>query len=264
MPALIEPPRSIGLHLRQGSDHVAAVDAVDHLDPGRSVEHEGEVVRGLLVPGHERRAAARGRPWPGSSADRSKADHHPAVALDPLVVDAAEAAGQEGGEDQADGHRLAVAEAGPRASSPKAGGLQGVGQGVAVVEHHPPVPLALVGRHHVGLDGDAAGHLLVERQLEQRRTDDRSPRRVGPSKAYLAISPRPEAHSRGGRVASTSVSHSTALGCQKAPTRFFPSGRFTPGLATDGRVDLGQQGGGHVDVGHAPVERRRRRSRPGR
>ena len=49
-------------------------------------------------------------------------------------------------------------------------------------------------------------------------------------KWYLAISPRPDVYSRGGRVARTSVSQSTAEGCQKAPTRFLPSGRFTPVL----------------------------------
>ena len=53
---------------------------------------------------------------------------------------------------------------------------------------------------------------------------------ASPRKAYLAISPRPQAHSRGGSDDSVSVSQSTALGCQKAPTRFLPSGRFTPVL----------------------------------
>ena len=89
---------------------------------------------------------------------------------------------------------------------------------------------------------------------------------ASPRKAYLAISPRPQAHSRGGSDARVSVSHSTALGCQKAPTRFLPSGRLTPGLAADGGVDLGQQRGGDVQVRRAPVvggggEARRRRSR---
>ncbi len=53
---------------------------------------------------------------------------------------------------------------------------------------------------------------------------------ASPRKAYLAISPRPQAHSRGGRDDRVSVSHSTALGCQNAPTRFLPSGRLTPVL----------------------------------
>jgi hypothetical protein len=51
-----------------------------------------------------------------------------------------------------------------------------------------------------------------------------------PKKAYLAISPLPQAHSRGGNESRVSVSHRTAPGCQKAPIRFFPSGRFTPVL----------------------------------
>ena len=100
-----------------------------------------------------------------------------------------------------------------------------MGQGVPVVEHHPATALALVGRHHLRLDRHATGHLLVERQLEQGGVG------LGAvKKAYLAISPRPQAHSRGGSVASVSVSHSTAAGCQNAPTRFLPSGRLTPVL----------------------------------
>ena len=52
--------------------------------------------------------------------------------------------------------------------------------------------------------------------------------RATPRKAYLAISPRPTAHSRAGRVDKRSVSHRTAAGCQNAPTKFLPSGMLTP------------------------------------
>ena len=39
----------------------------------------------------------------------------------------------------------------------------------------------------------------------------------------------------------------TAVGWWKAPTRFLPSGRSTPGLPADRRVDLGDQRGRHLD-----------------
>ena len=150
--------------------------------------------------------------------------------VDPLVVDAPEPPGQQGGEDQADGHRLTVAEV-EAGIGIEGDGLQGVGQGVAVVEDHPPVALPLVGRHHLGLDGHAPGHLLGQAAGRAGRRRVATVRgRSRPRNAYLAISPRPDAHSRGGRVDSTSVSHRTALGCQNAPTRFFPSGRLTPVL----------------------------------
>ena len=64
-----------------------------------------------------------------------------------------------GGVDQPDGDGLAVAEV------VGAGGLDGVGQGVAVVEDRPSAALALVGRHDLGLDPDALGDLFVERQV---------------------------------------------------------------------------------------------------
>ena len=72
-------------------------------------------------------------------------------------------------------------------------------------------------------------------------------------KWYLAISPSPLRRSRSGSVGQgVGVAH-TAAGCQKAPTRFLPSGRLTPGLAADGGVDHAEQRGGHVHHAHAPV-----------
>ena len=61
----------------------------------------------------------------------------------------------------------------------------------------------------------------------------------------------PAENSRGGSVASVSRSATTSLGWWKAPTRFLPSGRFTPGLAADRAVDHGQQRGRHLDEGDA-------------
>jgi hypothetical protein len=77
---------------------------------------------------------------------------------DPLGVDAAERVGQFGGVDEADGHGLAVAQVVP------ADRLEGVGQGVAVVEDGPAATLVLVRGDDVGLDAHARGDLLVERQ----------------------------------------------------------------------------------------------------
>ncbi len=44
----------------------------------------------------------------------------------------------------------------------------------------------------------------------------------------MAISPRPDDHSRAGSELRAWMSQITADGCQKAPTRFLPWGRFTP------------------------------------
>ena len=61
-------------------------------------------------------------------------------------------------------------------------------------------------------------------------TLNKAEKHYSPTTRYrdFAISPQPLRYSLGGRAASTSVSHRTATGCQKAPTRFFPSGRLTP------------------------------------
>src|SRR5205085_11707087 len=69
---------------------------------------------------------------------------------------------------------------------------------------------------------------LMATHLATRSSRLQSTSASPPRKWYLAISPSPLRYSRGGSVSSTSVSLSTAEGCQKAPTRFFPSGRLTP------------------------------------
>ena len=46
-----------------------------------------------------------------------------------------------------------------------AGGFDGVSERVAVVEDGPPPSLAFVGHHHVGLDLDAGGDSLVDREF---------------------------------------------------------------------------------------------------
>ena len=46
----------------------------------------------------------------------------------------------------------------------------------------------------------------------------------------FTLSINPARSSRSGSVPSTPISANTARGCKKFPTRFFPSGRFTPTL----------------------------------
>ena len=74
----------------------------------------------------------------------------------------------------------------------------------------------------------------------------------------MAISPRPEAHSRGGKVASDLgvAQHRPRL--PESPDQILALGQVDPGLSADGRIDLGQQRGGDVHVGGAPVEGCRR------
>ncbi len=67
----------------------------------------------------------------------------PAVLGDPVLVDAPEPLRQQGGEEDPDGHRLAVAQV-PVGVVGLARPLERVGQGVAVVEDHAAAALALV------------------------------------------------------------------------------------------------------------------------
>ncbi len=99
------------------------------------------------------------------------------------------------------------------------GGLEGMCQRVAVVEDHAAIPFTLVGRHDVGFDGHAPRHLLLHLRLGPGRLAQEGVLR------HLAL---PTGPLPGWSVVRVSVSQSTALGCQNAPTRFFPSGRFTP------------------------------------
>ena len=86
-----------------------------------------------------------------------------------------------------------------------------------------------------------------------RSSRSSSSRSTSVRKWYLASSPWPERSSRGGSVARASRSQSTALGCQYAPTRFLPSGRFTPVLPPTAASTMAEQRGGHVHDGDAAV-----------
>ncbi|GAA3435875.1 hypothetical protein GCM10018954_054820 [Kutzneria kofuensis] len=77
-------------------------------------------------------------------------------------------------------------------AQPESGGqFERVAQGVAVVEQVPLAGIPLVLRHDPGLEGDAGGNLLFERQPAQV---------TAPMKWQRAISPRPFSISRRGRV----------------------------------------------------------------
>ena len=63
------------------------------------------------------------------------------------------------------------------------------------------------------------------------RASNSSDNRSSPVKKwYFAISPLPQRCSRAGSVSSMAVSHTTPVGCQKAPTKFLPAARLTPVL----------------------------------
>ncbi len=227
----------------------AGVDVVHDLDADGTVEHERQPVERLLVAAHQRQEFVGVEPGRWGDHQVVLARHDPAVLVDAGLIDAAEFARQFGGEDQPDRHRLTVREV------VVGGDLEGVGQRVAVVEQRPPAAFALVGRHDLGLDLDAAGDPIGEVQASRS-----SPVR----KWYLAISPSPQRISRAGSVSSASRSQITPDGCQNAPTRFLPSGQVDGGLAADGRIDHPEQRGRR----RAPPACRdaswRRRTRPRR
>ena len=92
---------------------------------------------------------------------------------------------------------------------------------------------------------DAARHLLVDRPGR--------PSGASPKKAYLAISPRaagPLPRRQGGQRLGV-AQHGARL--PEGAHQVLALGQVHAGLAADGRVDLGQQRGGDVHVGRAPV-----------
>ena len=108
------------------------------------------------------------RSWSSAGGQRGVelvGGQHAVVLGDAGVVDAPEAAAERGRVGEADGDRLAVAQV--------VGGLdlEGVGEGVAVVQDGPTAAvarvLALVAGHHVGLDPHGRGDALVEVEGQQ-------------------------------------------------------------------------------------------------
>lgn len=235
-------------HVRQGSDHVVAAHAPHHLDAGGAVEDEGEVALGLLVPCHEGQQPLRvgtGR----QAGGEAEGGHDPAVVLDGGSVDPPQTPGEQRGEHEADGDRLAVAQ--PAVGSvPEGRRLEGVGQGVPVVEHGAAPAFALVLLDHGGLDGRAAQHLFLDGIAGPGRPQGRGhahQRVLG----HLAPPAGPLAPGQGGQDLGV-AQHRPWL--PERTDQVLALGQVDPRLAADGRVDLGQQGGGHVDVGRPPVE----------
>ena len=167
------------------------------------------------------------------------------------VVETPDAAGQLGGEDQPDADRLAVAPAVALAA------LDGVAEGVAVVEDLAQVGLAQVGGHDVALDPDRADDELRRARRRSGRAPPRGRPRRGRGSRGSAMNPvlitsaMPAASSARLTVARVSRSAITAVGSWKAPTRFLPAAGVDAGLAADGGVDHREQGGRHVDDPHA-------------
>jgi len=166
-----------------------------------------------------------------------------AVLIDPLGIDAAQALGEHGREHEPDGDRLPVAEV------VVTGGLQGMAQGVAVVQHRTATALALVTRNHVGLDGDAPGDALVQVAVDQR---------FAAQEVVLGHLAQP-APVLAGRQRLEHLG--VAQHCRRLPEgahQILPLGQIDAGLPADGGVDLAQQGGRHRNPPNAPVIHGRR------
>ena len=148
------------------------------------------------------------------------------------------------GEHEPYGDGLAVPQVG---GGRDALGLEGMSQRVPVVEGHPPAVLALVGRHDLGLDGDAAGHLLVDRELEQRGVGHLAQERV---LRHLAAATGPVAGGQR-RERRRVTQHGGRL--PERAGQVLALGQVHPGLAPDRRVDLAQERGGHVHICGAAV-----------
>ena len=80
-----------------------------------------------------------------------------------------------------------------------------------------------------------------------------SARGASPRKAYLATSPRPQAHSRGGSDDERLGVAQHRLGLPEGADEVLALGQVDAGLAADGGVDLRQQRGGDVHVRRAAV-----------
>ena len=203
----------------------AAVDATHGLDAAGAVEDEGQVLLGLLVPAHERRPAPSASAPAGRSAARSKL---PTTERWSAPRGASSIRPRRWASRAAKTRPTATASPWRRSQSgrrSKRRGLEGVGQGVAVVEEHPPAALALVGGHDRRLDGRAAGHLLLDGQVGRRPSGGVDPGRRTWRSRRARRPTRAAAAWRGSRCRTA-----RPPGCQKAPTRFLPSGRLTPVL----------------------------------
>ena len=94
----------------------------------------------------------------GQPRRQAVAIDHPAVRRHAVLVYAAQQQRRLCRVDQPDGDRFAMAQV------VAAGRLQGVGQRVAVVQHHATSRLTLVGGHHLGFDSHRGGYAPIQRQ----------------------------------------------------------------------------------------------------
>ena len=94
--------------------------------------------------------------------------------------------------------------------------------------------------------------IWTQRRLARRSGVHRGGPRRGSDTRDLAD---PHWNSRCGSVSRVSVSQITAEGCQNAPTRFLPSGRFTRSFRRCG-IDLAEKGGRHRHEPDASVVHR--------
>src|SRR5690606_36007576 len=134
--------RSGSSHDLQGVAHHDRVDPGDDLDAVGPVEGEGEPVECLLIAPHDRHQLVGGDPV-GQAGRQVVGRHDPAVLGDRCDVDPAHGVCQLRGVDEAHRHGLAVAQV------VAADRLEGVGEGVAVVQDGPATALTFVGGHHV-------------------------------------------------------------------------------------------------------------------
>ncbi len=141
-----------------------------------------------------------------------------------------------------------ISRAGRRGRGLQGRRLEGVADGVPVVEDPPQAGLALIGRDDRGLDGHVAGDDRLPGRPRRgpgwRRPAARR-RRRGPASRMtpcLTTSARPVRNSSSGSVASVSTSASTARRLVERPDEVLALRMVDGRLAADAGVDLGQQG----------------------
>ena len=189
-------------------------DAGDDFDAAWPVEHERETVEGLLVATMRVRRKAGSRPG-GRAVGRPYVSPTTSMCCPTrCAVDAFESVGQMGGEHETDRDRFTVRHV------VVARGLERVRERVPVVQDRTAPALALVGRHDVGLDATQRA----------TRSSSASPAGSHLQEVILGHLAEPQRNSRVESVSRASRSQTTPCGCQNAPTRFLPSGRFTPVL----------------------------------
>ena len=98
-------------------------------------------------------------------------------------------------------------------------------------------------RQLVGAGPGSAGHASHRARTARRPS----------SRPYLTTSAKPQASSRGGRVASSVGVHHHQLGLPDRADVVLALRQVDAGLAADGRVDHREQGRRHVDQAHAAL-----------